>query len=272
MKKVKSGKIKLIDIKHVENSRLRERTDVSDLMHDIEQRGLLENIGIRLSDNALIYGNRRVSAYKKLGYDEIECDYFDDMSDDDLLITNLAENIKRKNIGSIEIGRICHILNDRGMRNSEISAKLGITRSRIESSNAAYNVTVGTPFESLVTFGLIGKASKGIPESTIWRIQNSLTRALGHKISKDEWTLLLDAVEQGKLTGKNIIILRAILTAYKKKTIEEALNMLDESKIVYATLCLNREELVKAMRKVKIDSEQEFIKHIIKEYNEDLLF
>jgi len=272
MKKVKSGKIKLSDIKHIENSRLREKTDVSELMHDIEQRGLLENVGIRLSDNALIYGNRRVAAFTKLGYSEIPCDFFDDMSDDDLLITNLAENIKRKNIGSIEIGRICHILNDRGMRNTEIAAKLGITKSRIESSNAAYNVTIGTPFESLVTFGLMGKASKGIPESVIWKIQNSLTRAIGRKISKDEWTSLLDAVEQGKLTGKNVTILRAILMAYKGKTVDEALSMLDESKIVYATLCLNREELVKAMRKVKIDSEPEFVKYILKEYNEDLLF
>ena len=97
MRKIKTGKIKLKDIKHVENSRMREKSDVGDLMHDIEQRGLMQNVGIRISDNALIFGNRRVAAYTKWGYDEVECIFFDDVNDDELLIANLAENLKRKN-------------------------------------------------------------------------------------------------------------------------------------------------------------------------------
>src|SRR3990167_2869964 len=127
MKKVKSEKIKLKDIKHLENSRLRDKDDVSDLMHDIEQRGLLENIGVRLNDNALIFGNRRVKACEKLGYEDILCDYYDDVSDEELLITNLAENLKRRDIGGIEIGRICKLLMQNGMLTTEIAEKLGIS-------------------------------------------------------------------------------------------------------------------------------------------------
>ena len=272
MKKIRTGKVKLKDIKHIENSRLREKSDVGDLMHDIEQRGLLESIGIRIKDNAIIYGNRRVAAYKKLGYDEIDADFFDDVNDEDLLITNLAENIKRKDIGSVEIGRICRILTAKGMTHSEISVKLGITKSRVSSTITSYNATVGTPFESLVTFGVMGKRHKGIPESIIWKIQDSLGRVWGRKISKENWNILLNAVEKEKLNSKNLSILRAILMTYKDMSLEDALKILDESKIIYASLCLNREELVKAMRKVKIDSELEFIKYIVKEYNEDLLF
>ncbi len=273
MRKVKSGKILLRDIKHLENSRLRAKTDVGELMHDIEQRGLLENIGVRTTDNALIFGNRRVAAFKKLGYSEIQADFFDDVSDEDLLIANLAENIKRKDIGSIEIGRICKILTEKGMTHSEISTKLGISKSRVDGSVTAYNVTVGTPFEKLVTFGVMGGHNKGIPETLIWKIQNSLSRARrGNKLSKEDWTVLLDYIEQGKLTGYNVTMLRAILLTYRDMSLEDALKILDESKIVYAYLCLNRKELVKAMRKVKIDNEIEFVKHIIKEYNEDLLF
>ena len=272
MRKTKSGKISLVDIKHVENSRMREKSDVGDLMHDIEQRGLLESVGIRVSDNALIFGNRRVAAYEKLGYKEIDCDFFEDLNDNDLLIANLAENIKRKNIGSIEIGRVCKILQARGMTNSEISSKLDMAKSRIASSITAYNVTVGTPFEKLVTFGQIGKNAKGIPESVIWKIQDSLSRVWGGKISEENWAILLRAVEEKHLTSKNITMLRAILLTYRDKTLEEAFEILDESKIVYSYLCLNREELAKEMRKVKIDNEIEFIKHIIKEYSEDLMF
>ncbi len=272
MRKVKTGKIKLSDIKHVENSRLREKTDVGDLMHDIEQRGLLENIGIRITDSALIFGNRRAAAYKKLGYDEIECDFFEDVSDEDLLITNLAENIKRKDIGSVEIGRICKILVEKGMTHSEISYKLGINKTRVHSAVASYNATVGTPFESLVTFGEIGRSKKGIPETVIWKIQDSLRKVWKGKISKENWNILLNAVEKEHLTSHNITMLRAILLVYKDMKLEDALKILEESKVIYAHLCLNRVELAKAMRKVKIDSEIEFIKHIVKRYNEDLLF
>ena len=141
MKKISSGKILLKNIKHIENSRLRDNDDVSDLMGDIEQRGLLERVGIRKQDNALIFGNRRVKAFEKLGYEDIECDYYEEMSDNDLLITNLAENLKRKNIGSIEIGRICKILQNNEMTNSEIAKKLDITKSRVDSAICAYTVT-----------------------------------------------------------------------------------------------------------------------------------
>lgn len=134
MKKIKTDTIKLKDIKHIENSRLRGKDDVSDLMIDIEQRGLIQNVGIREGDNALIFGNRRVKAFEKLGYEEIQADFYRDLTDEELLIMNLAENIKRKNIGSIEIGRICLILNDKGLTNTEIAAKLGIQSSRVRSA------------------------------------------------------------------------------------------------------------------------------------------
>ena len=274
MRKINSGKIKLKDIKHLENSRLRAKTDVSELMHDMEQRGQLENIGIRIKDNAIMYGNRREVAGIKLGWEEMDADFYEDVSDEDLMITNIAENIKRKQIGSIEIGRICGILMEKGMSRSEIASKLGLLRSRVASAIASYSVTVGTPFEKLVIFGALGKHKAGlIPESLVWKIQESLTRAMsGKKISQGDWTLLLNAIEQGKLQSHNVTVLRAILMTYKDKSLEDALQILDESKIVYANLCLNREELIKGMRSTKIDNELQFVKHIIKEYNEDLLF
>ena len=173
MKRVKTELIKLSDINHIENSRLRDQDEVSDLMHDIEQRGLLENVGIRVTDNALIFGNRRVKAYEKLGYEAIMADFYDDLTDEDLLITNLAENIKRRNIGSLEIGRICKILSDRDMTATEISSKLGIKPSRVQSSISAYDVTIGTSFEKLIVYKDKGS---GIPESSIWKIQNALTK------------------------------------------------------------------------------------------------
>lgn len=272
MKEVKFGKIKLKDIKHIENSRLRENDDVSSLMYDIQQRGLLQPIGIRIDDNALIFGNRRVRAFEKLGYEEIECIFFSDINDEELLISNLVENIQRKNIGTIEIGRICKLLMEKEYTTSEIAHKLGINQSKVSSCIAAFNVTVGTVFEKLVTQAHGKSKFGGIPERLIWTIQNSIGRALGKKITKDQWNILLRAAEIGKLHGKNIPTLRYILLFDEKKDIVKALDILDKVKTLYIYLSVNREEYDKCKDKEKFTTDTDFIKHIFKSYNKDLLF
>ncbi len=273
MKKVKTNKIKLIDIKHIDNSRMRGKDDVSELMHDIEQRGLLQSVGIRVHDNALIYGNRRVRAYEKLGYDEIEADFFDDLNDEDLLIANLAENIQRKGLGSVEIGRVCKMLVDKGLTNSEIAQKLSINVNRVRACITAYTITVGTPFEKLVKFS-VGRGTKhgGIPESLIWDIQSHITRGLGRKITKYDWDILLRSAEEGKLHTKNVNILKYILINDTNKDLVKALGILDKVKIIYFFISLNRNAYEKAKRKIKIDNDVEFMKHVIKNYDEDLIF
>jgi len=266
MKKVLHGFILIKDIKHIENSRMRELDDVADLMNDVEQRGLLEPIGIRKNDNALIYGNRRVKAYEKLGYEKIECDFYDGVSDDDLLIANLAENLKRKNIGSIEIGRICVILQSRKMTGTEIANKLGIPRSRVESSIAAFNITKGTPFERLVTFG----KRDGIPESLIWKIQTSLMRA--RKLTKEDWNFLLTALEKNEITTEHISQLRSVILSNPELSMEKALDVLKRCRIIHSYLTFNMRELNNAMVEEHCRNENEFIRLLIRKYNKNLLF
>jgi len=268
MNKIRTQLIKLKDIKHIENSRLRDQDEVSDLMHDIEQRGLLENIGIRAEDNALIFGNRRVKAYEKLGYEEIMADFYDDITDEDLLITNLAENIKRRNIGSLEIGRICKILSDKGMTDTEISIKLGIKLSRIKSSIAAYDVTIGTAFEKLIVYKE-GKGS-GIPESLIWKIHNALTKY--KKLTRSDWNILLGALERKELTSELITQLRMLFASNSEISVTDALETLKRCKILHIFFHMNNKELNAQMKLDKFNNETEFIKHIIRSYNKDLIF
>lgn len=269
MKKTKTGKIKIKDIKHLENSRLRGQDDVSDLMQDIKHRGLLQNISIREDDNVLIFGNRRVKACEKLGFKEIEADFYTDISDEEILITNVVENIKRKSIGSIEVGRMCKILHEKNWTNSEIAENLEISRSRVESAVSAYNVTLGTPFEKLVIFGNKGK-HKGISESLIWKIQNSLSRA--RRLSKTDWTHLLRALETGELTAEHITQLRNVLMSSPDLGIIEALDILKKCRIIHLWLHLDYKKLGRLMKRDKFSNEVNFIKHIIRSYDKELLF
>ncbi len=270
MKKIRNGRILLKDIKFLENSRMRGIDDVGDLMRDIEQRGLMESVGIRDNDNALVYGNRRVKAFQKIGYKEIEADFYDDLTDDDLLIANLAENLKRKNIGGIETGRICEKLIDRGMTLTEIAEKLGVAKSRVGSAISAYRITKDTPFAKLVTYGTTGAGKKGIPESIIWKIQTSLYR--GKILTKKDWRVLLKYIEKGKLTSHHISQLRKILMSDKTLDMEEAMEILEKCRVINTYLCLDEERLNTLMKKHKYDSETGFIKHILREYDEELIF
>ncbi len=275
MRKLRDGEIRLIDIKFTENSRLRGKDDVSDLMMDIEQHGLLEPVGIRESDNSLVFGNRRVRAFDKLGYDKISCVFFDDVSDEELLVLNIIENINRASIGSIEIGRICTILESKGMTRGELAVKLGIKRNRVASCITSYNVTKGTAFEKLVEFGQFGSAQNRtkLPETVIWKVQTNLARSFpGNRLTKEHWNILLPAIETGKITSKNIFTLRSILIQDPDKDLVRAIDILNKVKVSNLFISFDETELRKAMASVKMESEVEFVKHIIKGYNSKLLF
>lgn len=268
MYKVKTGKIKLKDIKYIENSRLRENKDVSDLMKDIEQRGLMQPVGIRTSDNALIYGNRRVRAYENLGYSEIDAEFYEDVTDEDLLMMNVAENIKRKQIGGIELGRVCNMLLDRGMTKLEIAEKLGIKTNQVKYSLASYNVVLGTPFEKLIISG--EKKLGTVQESIIWLVQNSISSK--RKLTKSDWNIILRYIEQGKITKRHVTLLRNLLISDKSMTLNRALDIMDSARLVFLYIPMNDKELSKEMIKGKHLNPADFIKSLIKAHNENLLF
>lgn len=269
MEKVKTGTIPLKKIKHIENSRMRKNNDVSDLMEDIKRRGLLQNVGIRMSDNALIYGNRRVRAYQNLGYKEIECDFYADMDDDDLLATNVVENIKRRNIGSVELGRVCNIYREKGMTNSEIASKLDISVSRVRSSITSYTVTIGTPFEDLIVYNKAINA-KGIPESFVWKVQNSLSRV--RKMTKKDWNVILREAEKGNIHIEHVSQLKKVLAYDNKMSMDKAIELMKKCLIISAHVKFNENVLNKELSKQKLNTPNELINYALKQLNKDLLF
>ncbi len=271
MRKVKSGLIQLKDIKHMENSRLRNKTEVGSLMEDIKQNGLLQSVGIRKSDNALIFGNRRVSACEKLDYKEINADFFEDVSDSELLILNVAENIKRESIGSVEIGRVVKMLMDKGLTKTEVASKLVMRPSRVNASLKSYEVAAETPFAKIITYGHIGASKSGIAESLVWRVAEAVKRG-NRKLSKQEWNVLLSAMENGKITAATVPVFRTVLMNHKDIPISKALDILEQAKVVYSHLVVNRKVLSACMDKEKIDNDVQLIKSIIRKYNKELFF
>ena len=124
------------------NSRWRvDIPDLAELMESIKQHGVLQPITARQEDRVIICGNRRFMACKKLGLKTIPVRYLSHIDDKQLLVLNLTENIQRKDISSIEIGREVYVMlhnKDWSISIGEIAVKLGCSQNRIKSCLAAY--------------------------------------------------------------------------------------------------------------------------------------
>lgn len=129
-------------IKVIENIRIEDGNDVS-LMESINQHGLQSPIKVYQSASVdeyiLIFGSRRLRACKKLGWVNIKAIVTNESSELDLLILNAIENIQRIDNSPVELGRICQRLSEMGLNRKEISVRLSIPRTRVDSVIAVYN-------------------------------------------------------------------------------------------------------------------------------------
>ena len=271
-KKVKSGDILIKDIKHIANSRFRDVDDVADLISDIKINGQMEPIGIRIEDNALIYGNRRVAAFEKMGIEKIRCDFYEGVNDTQLMAMNISENHKRKSLTPVEYGRAIWMMqkNDEKLTLGEIAVMLSMQPSRVSRLIKIYNVVCGTPFETSI---VQGNQIQGIPEQFISMCYSKLPRTrINGKLSKIDWKFLLEAARNREITCPELAPLRKICFAKPNIQMDLAIKLLKECRVVYIYLPFNENILQEEMAKNKITSEGEFIRYLIKQYNQKLLF
>jgi len=271
LKKISIGEIAIKDIKHVANSRFRNLDDVSELMSDIKNNGQLQRVGIRIKDNALIFGNRRVAACEKLGFEKIKCEYFDINSDTELMIMNLCEN-SRKNLTAVEYGRAINIMMKQNSKLTllEVAAMLSKSPRKVVVYLQIYNIVVDTPYETAI---VQGTKVQGVPEEFISRCYTLLSRTrINKRLSKRDWDILLEAAKNRQLTLAELIPLKKICFAKPNIQMEFAINLLKECKVISASLPFNEVILNHEMSQTKCTSGIEFVRHVIKHYNHDLLF
>ena len=117
IKKVKTQEInhnndiRDINILELEENPFQPRIDINlhsleELITSIEQNGLLQPIVVtKLEDNpnyTIIAGHRRYEAYKIMGEKKIKCSVLKDITDKDLAVLSLTENIMRENLHPFE--------------------------------------------------------------------------------------------------------------------------------------------------------------------------
>lgn len=128
------------DIKFGRNSRI-EVAGISELMNSIKQSGLLQPIGVVKKGKTyeVVYGNRRLTAVKKLGWTKIDALVHVNENQFDGDIQNLTENIQRKQVSPAEIGRYILSLEKEGLSREEISIRLGMSKNYVRSVLTAWH-------------------------------------------------------------------------------------------------------------------------------------
>jgi len=238
--------IPIKDIKILENLRT-SLNNISELMQSIKQHGLLEPIGVWQEGKQyiLVYGSRRLNACKKLGWTTISALVSDEsLAAEQFLISNTIENIQRKDIDTLELGKICwRLKNDMNMSIDEISVRLSIAKSTVE---LALSIFSNTPEKYRKRIGFRKqtiKDSNAIAASTAKMLIDA-------RIIKEDREELFKIVEKENYSMSKVHLL--IQAVKQGISVEKAQEQLGQLKTIHVELVVNKNVLNKLIESYKI--------------------
>jgi len=221
--------IKIQDIKVIENICQKEsKVDLAELMDSIKQNGLLQAIGVKKNngDYTLIWGYRRLKACEKLGWRTIPVRLFledeDEISEEDFLILNATENIQRKTINLMEIGRICSYLMKKGLTQSEVATRLSMPKNRVRMAIDEW-YRVPTKYKEKIKV-MDNKDIKNKKGNIGVNVASSIVRL--RNVNQEERNLIFDWAIANEKTTEEIYTLKQLLSVgfNVKKAIAEMEN------------------------------------------------
>jgi len=107
---------------------------IRELAESIRENGLYEPIQVRPVDNRYetVFGHCRYLASRLIGADRIRA-IVKPMSDEEVVIARLVENIQREDLGPVDVARVCGRMRDElGMSYKDIAKRTGKAISTIE--------------------------------------------------------------------------------------------------------------------------------------------
>ncbi len=255
-----------------ENSRWRVDSNLSELMEGIKQIGILQPIVARQEDKMVICGNRRLAAATKLGLDVVPVIFRKDIDDKRLLILNIQENIQRKDISSIEIGRICDTLTKESrfkLSIGELSTELGISENRVKVCLDVFR-RLPSEFRNKVVYISKGEGRKygELPENVVFAILN-YNRSF-KRIGEEDLKFFLKEAGERKLTVAQIRLVG--LLAMKGSSFRKALKEVENYRVIRLDLVALKTELGDVFKKEKTNNQVELFTKIVGREYPNLLF
>ena len=117
---------------------------MEDLKRSIQENGILEPPVVRRKGEffELIAGERRYRAAKELHFDTIEVILMDSVTDEQVMVLSLIENIQREDLNAIEEGKAyLHIMDTMQITQGKLSDVVGKSRSTIANTLRLLNLT-----------------------------------------------------------------------------------------------------------------------------------
>ena len=115
---------KIMSVKNIRNE---HDKDIAELADSINRQGLINPITVMSVSGGkyrVIPGHRRLEAVKRLGLPHIECQVLESMSEKDIVLTQLAENVQRKNMSAQELVDVFEELKEKYHMKQNVIAKL----------------------------------------------------------------------------------------------------------------------------------------------------
>ena len=200
--------VEISKIEVLGNSRLdddQREKELTSLMDSIKQHGLQQAIGVKKVGvkYVLVFGGRRLSACRKLGWQTIPANILDGSelkTEADVMILNLVENEQRKDISVFELGRYVVELTKLGLNLGEISARLGIARSTLDT---AYNLVVSRLPEDLIKDVVLGRGGKNLKGKMALSTAKYLGK-VAKRVNIEDLRTLLKEAKARELTGNAV--------------------------------------------------------------------
>lgn len=197
--------------------------EIEDLAATIAEVGLLEPIVVlapRKGVYRLVAGERRIRAFKHLGRKEIPAvvKRVDELSDDDLAVARVIENIQRDDLRPHEIAiYVAKLVQEGGMTQADVSRKLGKSKPWVTfrvahagliqedrraarlDSQAAYKIAqIQDPAERRALLDEIGRAGKETRESVARLVEakKDRTKKGGSAKAQDELLVAIERLEK----------------------------------------------------------------------------
>lgn len=207
---------------HRERGNENEGIDV--LMASIKKDGLLQPVGLIKDGDKynLVFGNRRLEAFKKLGKTDIPAVILDKKSDD-LIPLNLIENLARLDVSPFEVGyAINALITKQRLTPKEIAIRIGIGETAVREFHSVFKYIPSKYKDKIInTRGKGKRPAKYITLRSAYQI-SSLKK--NGALTTEEGNKILDALYDKKVAVKEI---GKAITAVKKGVDFKSLNKLD---------------------------------------------
>lgn len=247
--------IPISKIQSIENIRMNiKEKDVSELMQNIKQNGLLQPIGAwetKAGEFIIAFGNRRLVACEKLGWRTITAKILGALTAEELLIINASENLHRKDVTVAELGRIIHLLHEKGLSLGEISVRLGISKKKVDVSIALFHNIIPEHRSDVVFMKAGTKVKMGKIPATSYNHLFSVRQECG--MNKNEFNKLIGVVKKEDLSFSQVKVLGILLM--EGATLHDALKILDKYNMRRINLAINKNVEAALMKKYNIEGQ-----------------